>query len=253
MLAELRKGGTNAEIAVRLGRSAETVRMHIASMLSKLDLAVRHQLAAWRPERERKRLLGLVALPSALGSVGRPLVWAGRLTRLATALTLAIFALGACGTTELPKAPSPTPIAPTNPVAVPMAPAPPPNGNDLGGLQMFQVGCGREAFYVMQVPSGLSVSMVVREEQALNIPRETDDEQIADRPRLWRLWQVWFVSKRENMMVGVFESAFPCGQRASLRVLHDAHWLEPVEGIIGSFHLRTEIPFLLPEATENKW
>ena len=98
VLAELRKGGTNAEIAVRLGRSAETVRTHIASMLSKLDLADRHQLAAWRPERERKRLLGLLALPSALGSVGRPLVWVGvalgGLAGLATVVVLLVVLLG---------------------------------------------------------------------------------------------------------------------------------------------------------------
>ena len=77
VLEELRRGGTNVEIAVRLGRSTETVRTHIASMLSKLDLADRHELAAWRQDRDRKRLLGLLALPPTLGSIGRPLVWVG--------------------------------------------------------------------------------------------------------------------------------------------------------------------------------
>ena len=45
VLEELRNGGSNAEIAARLGVSRETVKTHIASMLSKLDLANRHELA----------------------------------------------------------------------------------------------------------------------------------------------------------------------------------------------------------------
>ena len=53
VLDELRRGGTNAEIAVRLGLSPDTVKSHVASMLGKLDLDDRHALAAWRPDRER--------------------------------------------------------------------------------------------------------------------------------------------------------------------------------------------------------
>ena len=77
VLEELRKGGTNAEIAVRLGRSPETVRTHVASMLAKLELADRYELAAWRPGRERRPLLGLMALPPALAFARSPLIWAG--------------------------------------------------------------------------------------------------------------------------------------------------------------------------------
>ena len=77
MLEELRSGGTNVEIAVRLGLSPETVKTHIASMLAKLGLDDRHTLASWRPDRERRRLPGLTALPPALASLGRPLLWAG--------------------------------------------------------------------------------------------------------------------------------------------------------------------------------
>lgn len=77
MLEELRRGGTNAEIAVRLGLSPETVKTHIARMLSKLGLEDRHELALWRPEAERRRLRALFAMPIALGSFARPLVWAG--------------------------------------------------------------------------------------------------------------------------------------------------------------------------------
>ncbi len=77
VLEDLRKGGTNVEIAVRLGLSPETVKTHIARMLAKLGLDDRHALAAWRPEGERQRLLAPVALPAALASAGRPLLWAG--------------------------------------------------------------------------------------------------------------------------------------------------------------------------------
>ena len=77
VLEELRRGGTNVEIAVRLGLSPETVKTHIASMLAKLALDDRHTLAAWRAERERRRVLGLLAVPPALASLGRPLLWAG--------------------------------------------------------------------------------------------------------------------------------------------------------------------------------
>ena len=46
VLDALREGGTNADIAERLGIGAETVKTHIATMLSKLDLSDRRQLAA---------------------------------------------------------------------------------------------------------------------------------------------------------------------------------------------------------------
>ena len=77
MIEELREGGTNAEIAVRLGVSPDAIKFHISNMLAKLALDDRHQLAAWRPERERRRLLGTLALPVAFASLGRPLLWMG--------------------------------------------------------------------------------------------------------------------------------------------------------------------------------
>ncbi len=98
MLEELRRGGTNVEIAVRLGLSPETVKTHIASMLAKLGLDDRLALAAWRPERERRRLLGLLALPPALASLGRPLLWAGTalggVAVVAVAVVLLVTLLG---------------------------------------------------------------------------------------------------------------------------------------------------------------
>ena len=77
VLDELRGGGTNVEIAVRLGLSPETVKTHIASMLGKLGLDDRHALASWRPDRERPRVLGLLVLRPARASLGRLFLWAG--------------------------------------------------------------------------------------------------------------------------------------------------------------------------------
>ena len=48
MLDALREGGTNAEIAARLGISADAVKYHISNMLGKLELRDRRALAAWR-------------------------------------------------------------------------------------------------------------------------------------------------------------------------------------------------------------
>ena len=76
VLEELRRGGTNAEIAARLGVTLDAVKFHISNMLGKLQLENREQLAAWRPE-PRRRLFGLLAVPGALEPIGRVLVWAG--------------------------------------------------------------------------------------------------------------------------------------------------------------------------------
>ena len=46
VLEELRDGGTNAEIAVRLGISPDTVKYHVSNMLAKLGVRT---AANWRP------------------------------------------------------------------------------------------------------------------------------------------------------------------------------------------------------------
>ena len=72
---ELRNGGSNAEIAARLGISRETVKTHIASMLSKLDLADRRELAAWRPGEEgTARRWSFAPLLKPLAGVGQAAV-----------------------------------------------------------------------------------------------------------------------------------------------------------------------------------
>ncbi len=77
VLDALREGGTNAEIAARLGLSADTVKTHISNMLAKLELRDRRALAAWRPDTPRRRLGGVLAVPAVVWSVGRPLAWVG--------------------------------------------------------------------------------------------------------------------------------------------------------------------------------
>ncbi|MXY88790.1 MAG: hypothetical protein F4Y92_08025 [Dehalococcoidia bacterium] len=91
VLDELRQDGTNAEIALRLRISPDAVKYHISNMLGKLDLPDRHALAAWHPERERRRWLGL-AVPAGLASLGRPLAWTGA-TLLAVAVVVVALVL----------------------------------------------------------------------------------------------------------------------------------------------------------------
>ncbi len=47
VLAHIRAGRTNAEIAASLGLSINTIRTHVSAMLGKLGLRNRHGLADW--------------------------------------------------------------------------------------------------------------------------------------------------------------------------------------------------------------
>ena len=77
VLEELREGGTNAEIAARLGISGDAVKYHISNMLGKLELRGRDELAAWRPERRRGRLGAVFAVPAAFEPLVRSLAGSG--------------------------------------------------------------------------------------------------------------------------------------------------------------------------------
>ena len=147
MLEELRKGGTNAEIAVRLGVSPDAVKYHISNMLGKLDLADRHALAAWRPGRERRRWLG-IGVPASLAVVGRPLLWGGVglgviAVVAAVAVVLAALLEGDEGTGPLVLDPGLTATPPSTPATGPTAtPAPatgPPPPSD-PAVQLFPYG-----------------------------------------------------------------------------------------------------------------
>ena len=86
---ELRNGGTNAEIAARLGISRETVKTHIASMLSKLDLPDRYALAAWRPEPPRRGARGW------LGLLVRPAIGLGAVIGVGAVIVIFAVVIGA--------------------------------------------------------------------------------------------------------------------------------------------------------------
>ena len=93
VLDALREGGTNAEIASRLGLSPDTVKTHISNMLAKLELRDRRALAAWRPEERRGRLGAVLAIPAVLWAVvGRPLVWVGMGTVAVAGAVVAVVA-----------------------------------------------------------------------------------------------------------------------------------------------------------------
>lgn len=72
VLEQLRKGLTNAEIAVELGISPDGVKYHVSNMLAKLDLPDRHALAKWQPPRAgiRNRIASKGMLAGALGFCG---------------------------------------------------------------------------------------------------------------------------------------------------------------------------------------
>ena len=116
VLEELRKGGTNAEIAVRLGVSPDAVKYHISNMLGKLALHDRHQLAAWQAAAKRGRLRALLATPVGFVSLTRPLVWAGvGAVTLAGVAALAVILVILQGNRE----PEPIALPPTPPTETP--------------------------------------------------------------------------------------------------------------------------------------
>ena len=95
VLDELRAGGTNAELAVRLGIGPETVKTHISNMLLKLDLQDRQQLAGWHEEEAPRHR----RLPAFLI---RPLVAAGVVAGGAVVIMVALALLVPAGGDQKP-------------------------------------------------------------------------------------------------------------------------------------------------------
>ncbi len=130
VLEALREGGTNAEIAVRLGISPDTVKYHISNMLGKLGVSDRRELAAWQPGTTRRHLPALFAAPAALGSMVRPVAWVavGAFAVAAVAVVaVAIVALSRTGDAPVAVAPPPTEAtAPSPPPTQPPTPTPTP-------------------------------------------------------------------------------------------------------------------------------
>ncbi len=65
VLALIRDGLTNEQIAERLSISFETAKSHAAEILSKLGVATREEAAAWQPEPERRWSFGRILLAIA--------------------------------------------------------------------------------------------------------------------------------------------------------------------------------------------
>lgn len=101
VLALLREGLSNEDVAERLGISRDGAKYHVSEILSKLGVDHRREAAAWQPERARRWWQAAIA----------PLAWpfhrlarsslAGRLAiggaAIATAGALAALAWGVCG------------------------------------------------------------------------------------------------------------------------------------------------------------
>ncbi|MEX2372461.1 MAG: helix-turn-helix transcriptional regulator, partial [Dehalococcoidia bacterium] len=88
VLEGVREGRSNAEIGERLDVSVNTVRTHVSSMLTKLELPDRRALAAWvgAPAPVSARALdrfGLLAPWLRLGAAGTAAVLAGALLWMA--------------------------------------------------------------------------------------------------------------------------------------------------------------------------
>ena len=118
VLEALREGGTNAEIAARLGLSLDTVKYHISNMLAKLELRDRRALASWRPEGRRGRLGALFTVPAALWTVARPIAWVGAGTAAVAGVVVGVVAVVALVAVAL--------VVAGGDAAPPLAVAPPP-------------------------------------------------------------------------------------------------------------------------------
>ncbi|MCA9829533.1 MAG: hypothetical protein KC495_03580 [Dehalococcoidia bacterium] len=69
VLAEVRQGRANAEIAVRLGISVNTVRYHVSNLLAKTDTRDRGELATWSaPAQRQERPVIALALYAGLST-----------------------------------------------------------------------------------------------------------------------------------------------------------------------------------------
>ena len=169
VLEELRKGGTNAEIAVRLGISPDAVKYHISNMLGKLELQNRHELGAWQPAAKRGRLRALFATPVSLALFGRPLVWAGggavALIGVA-AVAVLLFILqgnGETGPIALPPA-SPTDTSTSSVGATPTSQcAEPARGEEPRLRKNNGPGTYRVGKYRVVIPEGMELTAYGRE------------------------------------------------------------------------------------------
>ena len=82
VLALLREGLTNEQIALRLDISLATAKYHVSEILSKLNVTTREQAAAWQPSGEQRRWRWALAPATVVGAA------------IAVAITVLIAGLG---------------------------------------------------------------------------------------------------------------------------------------------------------------
>ncbi len=93
VLEHLRAGHSNPEIAVRLHVSVNTVRTHVSSMLAKLELSDRHELAAWvgEPDEASRVALGRFGLAAPFGWLRE--AWVGKVAVGASVVAVSVAAV----------------------------------------------------------------------------------------------------------------------------------------------------------------
>ncbi len=99
MLALIRDGLQNSEIATRLGVSINTVRFHVSNLLAKSGLPDRVLLRNWEPGAAPRRRLPALGLPFV-----KPLGIVGGVAVAVAVATLAILAFGGRGEDPAPPA-----------------------------------------------------------------------------------------------------------------------------------------------------
>ena len=162
VLEALRDGGTNAEIAARIGVSTNTVRYHVSNVLAKLELRDRRALAAWRPDTPRRRLGGVLLVPAVVWSVGRPLAWVGAGVAALAGVVVVVVALVALeGIVEgdgEPRAGVAPPPTTSTPAAPPPAPGSCATPTDPTCIHAVYIGAPGDYAQVVDIPAAMRLN-----------------------------------------------------------------------------------------------
>ncbi len=93
MLALIRDGLSNEEIAGRLGISVSGAKYHVSEILSKLGLENRHDAARWRPDDERTPIVAPPGLRHRFGRWLSPAITGALAVAIAIGAALLVWAL----------------------------------------------------------------------------------------------------------------------------------------------------------------